>query len=232
MASVSDNFDSYTNAAYLEDQTNWDLSLNAGGLWISKPAADGRVAVSNATRSCCYYVGTFANDQWAQATFLGAAAADSSIGVAVRVSSNNYYCWESSNFSSYLSKITSGSGVDFATGAAWTANDVVKLEIVGNELRCYRNGSLDTSVSTDGKYTDASSPFTSGNPGISKDGSNAALVDSWSSDTGASTYEGILYVWSGSAWIPRPLDVQNGGMVARPVWYSDDGATWKLAQSF
>jgi len=58
----------------------------------------------------------------------------------------------------------------------------------------------------------------------------ALLVDSWSSDTGASTYEGILYIWTGTAWRPSPLAVQNGGMVARPVRFYD--GSWKLTQSF
>jgi len=45
------------------------------------------------------------------------------------------------------------------------------------------------------------------------------------------TYGGVLYGYNGSIWETRPLAVQNGGMVVRPVYFWD-GTSWKLVQSF
>lgn len=45
------------------------------------------------------------------------------------------------------------------------------------------------------------------------------------------TYGGVLYMYNGSIWTPRPLAVQNGGMTVRPVRFWD-GTSWKLTQSF
>ena len=44
-------------------------------------------------------------------------------------------------------------------------------------------------------------------------------------------FAGVLYVWSGSAWIPRPLAVDNTGFITRPTWFWE-GTEWKLTQSF
>ena len=48
---------------------------------------------------------------------------------------------------------------------------------------------------------------------------------------GGSTYDGVLQIWDGNNWVPKPLAVQNGGMLARPVRMYV-GGQWKLVQSF
>jgi hypothetical protein len=45
------------------------------------------------------------------------------------------------------------------------------------------------------------------------------------------TYNGVLYVWSGSAWVPRILNEYEGSFSARPVRYWS-GSSWELVQSF
>lgn len=175
----SDNFDSYANGAVLGDQANWDAENNTMG--IIKPAAEGRVYSTNAGETAAYYVGTFSADQWSQATYTGSGAGRS-IGVAVRCSgtgARDYYGWYTDTAASYLFKVDNGTYATLAEGTLWTVNDVVKLEIVGSELRCYRNGSLDTSVSTDGKLVDTT--FTTGNPGLCGYNTGTTVtIDNWS----------------------------------------------------
>ena len=43
-------------------------------------------------------------------------------------------------------------------------------------------------------------------------------------------YDGKLYIWDGTDWIPRPLLVADP-FDRRPVWFRKDNA-WHLTQSF
>jgi hypothetical protein len=49
----------------------------------------------------------------------------------------------------------------------------------------------------------------------------------------ANTYAGVLYIYNGSAWEPRPmLNYAPSTFTARPLHACIDGSTWSLIQSF
>lgn len=177
----SDNFDSYANNDILGDQANWNAENSS--IIIVKPASDGEAAPNQAgVESSAYYVGTFDADQYSQGTFVGVEAGGYSVGVSVRNSTSgahDYYGFYTSATSSYLFKVDNGAFTTLAQGNAWTAGDVVKLEVVDDTLKCYRNGSLDASISGDGVLVDAS--YSTGSPGICGFGnSTTTRIDDWS----------------------------------------------------
>jgi hypothetical protein len=44
-------------------------------------------------------------------------------------------------------------------------------------------------------------------------------------------YNGVLYIWNGAAWVPKPEYTYQDPYTARPTWayYNDQ---WNLIQSF
>lgn len=88
------------------------------------------------------------------------------IGIAVRMSpsSETYYGWYSDSAGSILFKVVAGAYTLLASGDSFFSykdfpeeddGERVRLEVVGNELRCYKNGALDTSINSTGIVTDS-----------------------------------------------------------------------------
>jgi len=155
-ASFSDDFDSYTDAAALNSQGLWLTELN--NIYVTKPSGDGAVySNSSSQETAAYYNSVVDGNQFSAGTY-ESASSGIGIGPAVRCQggTGTYYGWYSTTTQSYLTRQLSGVETILATGTAWSATDIVKLEIVGYELKCYRGGVLDTSVSGDGKFTDTS----------------------------------------------------------------------------
>jgi len=142
-------------------------SINNQGLWKT---IDGTVNIAdvsgdNVTRggtsgyNAALYDKTFTDDQYAKITAMITDYA--SPGPVVRANigtGGTYYGWfhELSN-ATRLVRVKNGTATVLVNGTVgWTDNDVIELRIVGYELQCYKNGSLDTSVSGDGKYEDTS----------------------------------------------------------------------------
>jgi hypothetical protein len=184
----SDNFDSYANSSDLGSSADWNSE--AGAMIVIKPASDGKVSSNlGSSDDCVYYTTTVNNDQYSQVTVSNLTSYIYR-GVAVRVkgdASGTYYSYYGSTTDSYLQKFVNGTATGFAVGSGFTNGDIIKLEVEGNELRCYKNGSLDVSISSDGKYTDTSSPLTSGYVGLSGyNNYSTGTMDTWSGGCGAS----------------------------------------------
>jgi hypothetical protein len=72
---------------------------------------------------------------------------------------------------------------------------------------------------------------------LTNDGHTLAYVDIKLNTIGAKLndkpiYEGVLYIWNGSAWVPKPMEINDPGFTAHPVYACLDGSTWSLIQSF
>jgi hypothetical protein len=46
------------------------------------------------------------------------------------------------------------------------------------------------------------------------------------------TYQGVVYIWDGASWVPKPVYENDPGFTEYPVYACLDGATWSLIQSF
>jgi len=210
----TDNFNSYANGSYLEDAANWDEENVNNGMKVIKPASDGRIAACapSGYETSVYHNGTYSDDQYSQAKFISIQTGFA-IGVSVRNSTTgarDYYGFYTGQSQSYLYKVDNNVYTTLAIGTAWTANDVVRLEVEGNELRCYRNGSLDVSISGDGKLADAS--FSTGKPGVSGYGNSAiTLIDDWE---GGDIYAG------GPAYNPTQFHLKYKGIEYAPRYGS------------
>ena len=180
-----DDFESYVVNQDLRDQANW---TSARGEDIQIINDDGDKVFTGHTDyyAFAYYDDTFADDQWSQITVDSITADSQYIGVIVRMNAGSelYYGWMGNQSQSYLRLIyQGGTAATFATGDGWAATDVIRLEVEGYELRCYKNGILDTSIDTDGKYTVTTEAHqvASGNAGVMTYAEgNACYGDDWS----------------------------------------------------
>ena len=177
-----DDFESYTAGQDLRDQTGWG-SIRGEDINIYDNSGDNVIRGRNDYYAYAYYDDTFADDQWSQITVDAINTIDY-VGVIVRFNSTSekYYLWMGNSSVSYLRAIQYGGLLAaFATGDGWSATDVIKLEVAGYELRCYKNGSLDTSIDTDGKYTVTTSSYQipSGKAGVATYDQDGSYADDW-----------------------------------------------------
>jgi len=183
--SFQDNFDSYSNGSELATQGYWDEER--GTIRVYNTGSDGEPYPDvSSTEVAVYYIASIAANQYSQVT-VTALAASLAIGPAVRCQGGTgyYYGWYSTPTASYLFRNDNTIWTQLAIGTGWSVNDVVRLAVAGDTLYCYRNGVLDTSVDTDGKYTDASAgKLSSGYVGLAAYGSSTSTrCDSWSAWT-------------------------------------------------
>ena len=138
------------------------------------------------TSNYSIYNKTLNNNQYSQivVTAVPGTGVSDYVGVCVRLSDPG-----SSNIDGYFYRISSnGSGrlgrvdnyVNTYLGNFGTATihvgDTIRLEINGTTLSCYINGSLDTTVATNGEYTDAT--YSSGQAGVlTYDGTTSTRFD-------------------------------------------------------
>lgn len=151
--SISDDFESYNTGA-LDGQGNW-VALDAYD-YVSVVDSSGDNRVTGGGTYGARRTEIIPNDQYAQLTI--DYAGPSGIGVGVRCSGQGatwygFYYFAGSD-DGYVGYLDGGILQNIAgTGAARAYNgDVLRLEIEGNTLRCYRNGSLDTTLGGTGIY--------------------------------------------------------------------------------
>lgn len=164
------------------------LSVQDGTNWEEQDAFTGYVEALGTkfgtnydAQSECYWKGTFSENQYAQITLtVGAGGADDAAGVCLRSSGSksgsNLQCYRviARPYGSGVIRVvkvsgggTEGTPTDIAQ--ATTTGDVLAAECVTNGgnavITVYLNGSpLGTT------FTDSSSPYTTGNPGVSARG--------------------------------------------------------------
>jgi len=180
----SDDFESYTVATSIDGQGNWVVVR--GDIEINTHDSDKGFDGADVYFNLAYYDGSVDDDQYSQIT-VEAKVPYACPGPAVRVvagTSGTGYLWFSENTTSaYLIRLVDGTPTYLVYGTdGWDNDDVVKLSIEGDEISMYRNGSLDTSMSTDGKYSDTSvDKLTTGSVGIVVyEQNSSAWGDTWS----------------------------------------------------
>jgi len=178
----TDNFDSYADNSQLAGQSFWVSEI--GDWQVNIPSTDGSVHpdIDNG-ESSVYYNKPFGDDQYSQAVVESIGVPY--IGVTVRNSSDSYYGWDCNSSGSRAYIVVAGSRTNWDTGDSWLTNDIVKITVTGDVISYYRNGSLDTSIDTDGVITyEGADKLSSGYPGVGgwNDGSNSRL-DSWEGGT-------------------------------------------------
>ena len=140
------------------------------------------------------------------------------IGVAVRITGTSqatsyffatYGCPTGGGTSKVVGYMHAGTWVDLATTSAsgYTNGDVIKLEITGNSLRVYINGSLDTSLGGTGVFDVTSiigtySQLASGKAGIAANNSNTIYLDDFEANS------------IGTVAVTGNLKAQSGGAIA------------------
>ena len=188
-AAYSDNFDSYANLSSIDGNGSWingiDLSMavrtsHTSGMDVS-PYLSGALSGS-------IYNATFANDQYSQITRSYISGGGMGAGVRLSGTTAATFCgyglmvMDDHNESAYCAIYKITNGVLTALGSTYTftptAGDTFKLTVSGSTLTAYRNGSVWTSVGTNGVATD--STYTSGKAGIIGFGSwQDTRADNW-----------------------------------------------------
>ena len=158
-ADFTDNLNAL-NAGTFGGQGDWEQENNTCSIY--KPASDAEAYPNTADECGVYYDMNLGTDHWVQWTI--PVVGNTYWGPTVRNSggSETYYAYYGNNSKRMLCRVVSGNYVRIGTeGPALTANDVLKLSIVGTTLTCYINDALDTTVGTSGTATDSN--ISSGN---------------------------------------------------------------------
>lgn len=181
LALFTDDFEGYSaSGASLNGQGSW-LAEN-GDMDVNDTGGDNRVSPNAAGNHASYYNQTFTDDQYSQAVMDDLAGlVKGGVTTNCQNDGGDYYIYYGSDAESKLARIVDGSATDLATGDAWSNTDIVKLVSHGDLLKCYKNGSLDTSIDSDGIVTDDSGDkLTGGWPGIGGNGNNIGIdIDDW-----------------------------------------------------
>lgn len=181
-ASYTDDFESYTPDANLAGQGNWIQGLNN---LIVRDISDDNVVRPYASYAHCaaIYNNTFADNQYSEIVVYKTAN-EGGIGPAVRMSGSGAafdgYALVRYGADIQLYRYDNGSATILATGAmALDDGDVLRLEISGTTLSCYKNDVLITAIDGDGVITDAT--YETGNAGLAgrTDFSTSMSAKSW-----------------------------------------------------
>jgi hypothetical protein len=155
--------------------TGWTNYLNG---WVPNSGAAHGSSSNTSIYSVAAYTGAASTPTAQTSTIVVTSVSGSSdyIGPLVRVtgtpttSVSFYFCSEG-GANAYFGKVTGASNSSIGTGTVYAspsvtpaAGDILTLQVVGNTLSCYRNG-----VEI-GNANDASSPLTTGYPGIFQQG--------------------------------------------------------------
>jgi len=179
---------------YDDFETRADNTILAGqGLWVQEinsmktndNAGDMRVnPINSGVENITYYNETFDGDHYSQIV-VDEITQFAWVGAAVRCQngSGDAYIYSSDGTDCRLSRVINGTRTDLdATGTAFSVTDVVRLEVVGYNLYCYINGSLDTAIDGDGIYDDSASgsKLDGGWAGVEGRGNTSASdLDDW-----------------------------------------------------
>ena len=175
----TDDFEAYS-AGILGGQGNWITSL--GEMVVVDVAGDNQIRNNVAGASIVTYNAVISNSQYSQVV-IDTVTNGAKIGVAVRVSGvgatcDGYVLLTRDNEAS-IYRIDDGVATLLANGAVTVvAGGILKLSATGTELSCYYNGALITTISGDGKLTDAF--YGSGQVGLAGSSSDVGLkIDDW-----------------------------------------------------
>jgi hypothetical protein len=183
--SASDDFQAYTANAYLQTQGYW---VHCYGIHdVKDTSGDKRITASSALLKCTKYNRPFTANHKSKIT-IDVIAAGKYVGVAARCSgadgTASFYTWHTDSAdASYLNVVVNGTETNIAHGSVLAAGDTMELVVVGSSIKCYKNGTLDTSMEnatspatgTGGSYNDTR--LTTGVPGISGYGSSGSYID-------------------------------------------------------
>lgn len=152
---ITDDFEAYTTGA-LGGQGNWIDTLRT--LLIADTSGDNRVVGEGLNLECgARRSDTIADAQYAEVVIdVSSGTSGNGIGPAVRCSgaaASNNGCY----FGYYGGQVfyvhSNGVWESIDDGGTFpSVGDVLRLEIEGTTLRCYRNSSLDTSMGGTGEY--------------------------------------------------------------------------------
>lgn len=101
--------------------------------------------IDNVEGGIIWNADTFADDQYAEAT-ISQRGNLSYIGVLVRGTTNNYYLFYTDDAQRYFARIVGGVFTSFSVDSPLAVNDVMRIEAAGDEISCYINGTLWTSL--------------------------------------------------------------------------------------
>jgi hypothetical protein len=175
---------------------NWTNALNG---FATNSNAQGTSASGSHFNAAAYAAVIFTPDQSVTVVIGSLNGTTDAIGPAVRIQgagtgTASYYVAEESSTTLYLQKVvgaTSSSGGTVTTLAsvavAGAAGDVITITVIGNTLTVDWNGTKDIL-----QATDASSPITSGQPGIHQF-NNTATFSSLSSGFTVPTFSATSY---------------------------------------
>ena len=175
---ATDAFTSTNGTTLTTYSSSW--SLNSGDFAINTNAVYPNQ--SGAEGGARWNADTFGNDQYAQGKLANITTTGQTIGVAVRASTGGaasyygFYADGSGGGKTFLFKMVSGTWTQLgSTGAALSANDLLRLEISGTTLTPKVNGSTQ---SPPGTQTD--SALSSGAAGLSGYSLSTAMrLDDW-----------------------------------------------------
>jgi len=184
--------DTTSAVTYTDDFETASGDIDGDGSWVKvgtsdiiavDVSGDNRVESNRSSDHGAYYLDeTYGDDQYCQLVF-EAGANDVYMGPAVRQSTTDgvgYYWYADGSGSSYLRRGNADwTYTNLAFGNTFVAGSTYKLSIEGYELRCYKDGELDTSIDTDGVYDDSASgdKIASGKIAIRQYGDGATQMD-------------------------------------------------------
>jgi len=180
-AVYTDDFEAYPDG-HLAEQGNWILWMADVDVYDWGGEINTR-AFGNSFNNISgdIYNDDFEDDQYAEIV-IAQVGATGKIGVGVRMSGSegtaDGYIFYADQAECQLIRIDNGVADTLATGGAYIATDVLRLEVSGSVLSCYKNGVLDTSIDTDGHVTDAT--YSTGKAGIAtRHDSTGSAASEW-----------------------------------------------------
>lgn len=170
MPTVSDSFTNTNGTALASHNANWTVhngvfTIQGNECEQNNPGGD----------SWATYAGTFANDQYAEATVSATLANGAFSGLVVRCNTSGtktYYAINWDIDSTFFYEYVAGTYTQYgAPGAPFSAGDLIRLEIIGTALKVYQNGSVYASQTT--------SAIASGSPGLTGFSGTGTRLDNW-----------------------------------------------------
>ena len=187
ITTISDNFDNYT-VGNLAGQGNWLAAQN--NMAIVDVSGNKQVTPVSGARSLLYRSEIFTDNHYSQIT-IKSIASGSFVGVVVRSTLSAgtgfgyaYYADSTQRYLKYFNVAsgTTGSTIANIIGTTNAVNDVLRLEVSGSTLKCYKNGALDTGLTGGtGIFTNTAIP-SGGTPGIFGYTVGSSNIDTWSGD--------------------------------------------------
>lgn len=171
---ATDNF-TRSNESPLSGGGNWTACVSGvAGINLTSNQATGAESASG----CRMYNGaSFSADQYAKITF-AAVASGNYLGLSLRGDgAGNYYDVAADNGVAFIRKASSGSPSTLTSvSQVFIAGDILYLEVVGSSPAVL---TLKLNGTTIGTYSDSSSPFTTGKPGLASYNNSATTTASF-----------------------------------------------------